>query len=76
VWEAFIARAKDRDPALSMVILDGTNIRAHNNMARAAETEGVRRNEAIVRHLAASAKVLAARPAWRSTGAEETSYPP
>ncbi|GEL65363.1 hypothetical protein KBA01_26490 [Kozakia baliensis] len=64
VWLALFERVKDRDPALGMVFLDGTNIKAHHKAARAAKKRGISKSaEAIVRRLAAHVEALAARSA-------------
>ncbi|GEN14879.1 hypothetical protein NCH01_13100 [Neoasaia chiangmaiensis] len=63
VWEALFERAKNQDPALGMVFLDGTNIRAHHKAAGAAKKGDSERAEAIVRHLVARVEALAARSA-------------
>lgn len=60
VWQALFERVKDRDPSLGMVFLDGTNIRAHHKAAGAAKKGDTEVAEAIVKHLAARAKALAA----------------
>ena len=54
---------KDRDPALGMVFLDGTNIRAHHKAAGAAKKGDTEDAEALVKRLVARVEALAARSA-------------
>lgn len=63
VWQALFERVKDRDPALGMVFLDGTNIRAHHKAAGAAKKGDTEDAEALVKRLAARVEALAARSA-------------
>ena len=61
VWEALFERVKDQDPAMGVVFLDGTNIRAYHKAAGAVKKRNSESAEAIVRHLAARVEVLEAR---------------
>ena len=54
---------KGQDPALGMVFLDGTNIRAHHKAAGAAKKGDSENAAMIVKHLAARVEGLAARSA-------------
>jgi len=63
VWQALFEQVKDQDSALSMVFLDGTNIRAHHKAAGAAKKGDSEEAKMIVKHLAARVEVLAARSA-------------
>ena len=63
VWERLLALVQERGLQLGMTFLDGTNIRAHQKAAGAAKNEMLRRNETIVKHLAALVEALAPRPA-------------
>jgi len=63
VWQALLEHVNDQDPALGMVFLDGTNIRAHHKAAGAAKKEDSEASGMIVKHLAARVEALAARSA-------------
>jgi transposase len=63
VWERMLAMAQDRGVELGMTFLDGTSIRAHQKAAGAAKKTPLRRNEALVRRLAALVAAMAPRPA-------------
>lgn len=63
VWQALFEQVKGQDPALGMVFLDGTNIRAHHKAAGAAKKGDPEDAKMIVKHLAARVEALAARSA-------------
>ena len=53
VWERLLAVVQERGVQLSMVFLDGTNMRAHQKAAGAAKRGDLQPSETIVKLLAA-----------------------
>ncbi|GAB6854125.1 hypothetical protein JCM15831A_11490 [Asaia astilbis] len=47
MWEALLEQVKDRDPALGMVFLDGTNIKAHHKAAGPVKKGGAKKLEQL-----------------------------
>src|SRR3712207_4040988 len=69
VWERLLDLVQQRDLALGMTFLDGTNIRAHHKAAGAEKRGPTARSEMSVRRLAALVADTAPRLAgdWKST---------
>jgi transposase len=63
VWERLLELAQQRDVALGMAFIDGTNIRAHHKAAGAEKRGSTARNAICVRRLAALAAATVPRPA-------------
>ncbi|MDR6184016.1 transposase [Asaia bogorensis NBRC 16594] len=76
VWQALFERVKNWAPALGMVFLDGTNIRAHHKAAGAAKKGDFENTAAIVKHLAAHVEALAAKSASPLMGAGKPCHLP
>ncbi|GBQ07131.1 hypothetical protein [Saccharibacter floricola] len=66
VWQRFFSRVSRKDPALGMVFLDGTIIRAHHKAAGTAKKEDTQEAREIVKLLAAHVEALLPRPATYS----------
>jgi transposase len=63
VWERLLELAQQRDLALGMSFIDGTNIRAHQKAAGAEKRGSTARSATSVRRLAVRAAATAPRPA-------------
>src|ERR671917_1273053 len=62
VWERLFELAKARSVQLGMVVLDGTNIRAHAKAAEAAKRGDLEPNVTLVRRLGALVVAMAPKP--------------
>ena len=63
VWERRLALVQERGVELGMVVLDGTNVRAHQKAAGAARRGDLNLSETIVRRLVAPVVGMAPKPA-------------
>src|SRR3712207_5720872 len=61
VWERVVILAQERGVELGMAFLDGTNVRAHQNAAGAAQKGALQKSETHVRRLAGLVAALGAR---------------
>ena len=62
VWERLLDLVQQRDIALGMTLLDGTNIRAHHKAAGAEKRGSTADSEMCARRLADLAAVMAQKP--------------
>jgi len=63
VWERLLGLVQERGLRLSMVFLDGTNVRAHQKAAGAARRGDLKPSETTVKHLAALVAGMEPKPA-------------
>lgn len=63
VWERLLDPVQERGVHLGMVLLDGTNVRAHQKAAGAAQKGDLRPSETLVRLLAARVAAMGPRRA-------------
>ena len=63
VWERLLGLVQERGLRLSMVFLDGTNVRAHQKAAGAARRGDLKPSETTVKHLAGLVAGMAPRHA-------------
>jgi len=63
VWERLLVLAQERGVQLGMTFLDGTNVRAHQKAAGAANKRPTRRDGARLKRLAALVAAMVRKPA-------------